>query len=68
VNTQPNPRRGIMVTFEIVSSIARADATICICFIDGAVANRLVVLDCREEGYESGERLLRKGPGEERKC
>ena len=43
-----------MVTFKIVPSIARADATICICFADGAVADRLVVLDCLEEGYESG--------------
>ena len=52
--TQPNPRPRIMVTFIMVPSIARADATICICFVDGAVADRLVVLDCLEEGYESG--------------
>ena len=38
--TQPNPGRGIMVTFNMVASIARADATICNCFVDGAVANR----------------------------
>ena len=48
--TQPNPRRGIMVTFKMVPSIARADATICICFVDGAVADHLVDLDCLEEG------------------
>jgi hypothetical protein len=52
--TQPNPERGIMVTFKMVPSIARADATIYIYFVDGAVADRLVVLDCLEEGYESG--------------
>lgn len=54
VSTQPNPGRGIIVTFRMVPSIARADATICICFVDGAVADRLVALDCLEEGYESG--------------
>jgi hypothetical protein len=43
--TQPNPGRGIIVTFNMVSSIARANATICICFVDDLVANRLVVLD-----------------------
>jgi hypothetical protein len=53
VNTQPNPGRGIIVTLRMVPSIARADATICICFVDGAVADRLIVLDCLEEGYES---------------
>jgi hypothetical protein len=42
------------VTLRMVPSIARADATICICFVDGAVADRLVVLDCLEEEYESG--------------
>jgi len=47
--TQPNPGRRIMVTFNMAPSIARADATICICFVDGAVADRLVVLDCLEE-------------------
>jgi hypothetical protein len=47
--TQPNLGRGIMVTF-----IARADVTICICFVDSAVTDRLVVLDYLEEGYESG--------------
>ena len=47
--TQPNPRRGIMVTFNMIASMARADATICICFVDGAVADRLVVLDCLEK-------------------
>jgi hypothetical protein len=52
--TQPNPRRGIVVTFKMVPSITRADATICICFVDGAMADRLVVLDCVEEKYNSG--------------
>jgi hypothetical protein len=47
--TQPNPGREIMVTFNMVSSIARADATIFICFVDGAVANRLIVLDYLQE-------------------
>ena len=47
---QPNQGRGIMVTFNMVPSIARANATICIFFVDGAVADRLVVLDCLEEG------------------
>ena len=47
--TQPNPRRGIMVIFNKVPFIACADATICICFVDGAVADRFVVLDCLEE-------------------
>ena len=51
---QPNPGRGIMITFNMLLSIARADATICICFVDGVVADRLVVLDCLEKGYESG--------------
>jgi hypothetical protein len=54
VSTQPNLGRGIIVTFRMVPSIARADATICICFVDGVEAERLVVLDCLEEGYESG--------------
>ena len=51
---QPNPGREIMMTFNMVPSIARVDATICICFVDRAVADRLVVLDCLEEGYEFG--------------
>ena len=37
----------------MATSIARAEATICICFVDGAVADRLVVLDYLEKGYES---------------
>jgi hypothetical protein len=49
VSTHPNLGRGIMVTFKMVSSIARVDATICICFVDGTVADRMVVLDCLEE-------------------
>ena len=48
--TQPNLGRGITVTFKMVMSIACANATICIGFIDGAVADRLVDLDCLEEG------------------
>ena len=52
--TQPNLGRGIMMTFNMVLSIARADATIYICFVDCAVANRLVVLDCLERGYKPG--------------
>ena len=39
-----------MVTFKMVPSIARANATIYICFVDGAVADRLVVLDFLEGG------------------
>jgi hypothetical protein len=54
VSTQPNPGRGIIMTFRMVPSIARADVTICICFVDGGVADHLVVLDCLEEGYEFG--------------
>jgi hypothetical protein len=54
VSTQPNPGREIIVTLRMVPSIARANATIYICFVDGAVADRLVVLDYLEEGYESG--------------
>jgi hypothetical protein len=50
VSTQPNPERGIIATFKIVSSIARADATICICFVDGSVADRIVDLNCLDEG------------------
>ena len=49
VSTQPNPRRGIIVTFKMVPSIARAYATISICFVEGAVAERLVALDCLDE-------------------
>ena len=48
--TEPNPGRGIMVTFKMVSSIARADATICICFVDGAVADCCIDLNCLEIG------------------
>jgi hypothetical protein len=47
--TQPNLGREFIVTFNMVPSIARADATICICFVDGVVADRLVVLICLEE-------------------
>jgi hypothetical protein len=52
--TQPNSGHEIMMTFKMVPSIARTDATICICFVDGAVVDHLVVLDCMEEGYEYG--------------
>jgi hypothetical protein len=52
--TQPNRGRGIMMTSNMVPSIANTDATICICFVDGAVADPLVVLDCLEEGYDFG--------------
>ena len=48
--TQPNPGRGIIVTFNMVAFIARVDATICICFVDGVMANRLIVLNYLEEG------------------
>jgi hypothetical protein len=54
VSTQPNPGRRIIVTLRMVPSIVRADATICIYFEDGAMADRLVVLDCMDEGYEFG--------------
>ena len=37
------------MTFKMVSSIARADATICICFVDVAVADPFVALDCLDE-------------------
>ena len=46
---QPNPGRDTMVTFNMVATMARADATIYICFVDGAVVDRFVVLDCVEE-------------------
>ena len=46
--TQPNPGRGIMVTFKMDPSIARAKATIYICFVDGAMLDRHVGLDCVE--------------------
>jgi hypothetical protein len=39
-----------MVTFKMVPSIARVDATICICIVDGAVVDRFVDLDCLDEG------------------
>jgi hypothetical protein len=50
---QTNRGREIIVIFRIVPSIARADVTISICFVDGAVVDRLLALDCQEEGYES---------------
>ena len=50
MNTQPNLGRGIMVTFKVVSSIARADVTIIICFADGAKSDCRVNLDCLEVG------------------
>ena len=48
--TQPNPGREIMVTFKMVPSIAHVNVTICIYFVDGVVADRLIDLDCLEEG------------------
>ena len=47
--TQSNTGREIMVTFNMVMSIARVDVTICIFFVDGVVADRLVVLDYLEK-------------------
>ena len=47
---QPNPGHEIIVTFKMVSYIARADVTISICFVDGMVADRLVNLDNLNEG------------------
>ena len=54
MSTQPNLRRGIIVTFKMVPSIARVDATICICFVEDAVTERLVALDCLDEGKSQG--------------
>ena len=48
--TQPNPRRGIMVTFKMDPSIAHIEATICICFVDGAMLDHRVGLDCLKVG------------------
>ena len=70
MSTQLNPGRGIIVIFRMVPSIARADVTICIYFVDGAVLDRLVVLDCMEEEYEfglAGESTPERSRGE-RKC
>ena len=55
--TQPNLGCVIMVTIKMIASIARADATMCIFFVDGAIADRLIDFDCLEEGEES--RLVR---------
>jgi hypothetical protein len=46
---QPKPGREIIVTFKIVPSISRADATICIYFVHDAVTDRLVDLDYLEK-------------------
>ena len=51
--TQPNPRHEIMVTFKMDPSIARAEATICICFVDGVMFDHHVSLDNLEIGLES---------------
>ena len=48
--TQPNPGREIMATFKMDPSIIRAEATICICFVDGTMLDRRVGLDCLEVG------------------
>ena len=50
---QINPRRGIMVTLKMNLFIARADAIIFICFVDGVVEDRLIDLNCLEKGLES---------------
>jgi hypothetical protein len=47
--TQPNSGCGNMVNFNMIPFIACVDAAICICFVNGAVADRLVVLDCLEK-------------------
>ena len=47
--TQLNSGYEIVVTFNIIFSRARANTTICICFVDGAVADYIIVLDCLEE-------------------
>lgn len=46
--TQPNQGREIMITFKMVPSIARADATIFICFVDDVVLDRRVSLEYLE--------------------
>ena len=68
--TQPNPGRAIMVTFNTVLSIFCADATICNYFVDGAVENRLVILDCMEEDKFMGwlECPLLRSQGDEPMC
>ena len=45
---QPNLGRGIMITLKMDPSIAHAEATIFICFVDGAMLDRGVGLDCLE--------------------
>ena len=52
--TQPNPGRGIMVTFKMDPSIARAEVTICIYFVDGVMLDCRVSLDCLEVGSKFG--------------
>ena len=52
--TQLNLRHGIMVTFKRDPSIARAEATICICFVDDAMLDRCIGLDCLEVGSNLG--------------
>ena len=39
-----------MVTFKMDPSKACAEATICICFVDGAMLDRLVSLDYLDAG------------------
>ena len=45
---QSNYEHGIMVIFKMALSIARANATICICFVDDAMSNHLVNFDFLE--------------------
>jgi hypothetical protein len=48
--THPNQGREIMVTFKMDPFIARAEVTICICFVDGVMLDRHISLDCLEVG------------------
>ena len=43
--TQPNLGRGIMITFKMDPSVAYVDATIYICFVNGAVLDHCMGLD-----------------------
>ena len=48
--TQPKPGHGIMFTFKMDPSIARAEVTICICFVDAAMLDCCISLDCLKVG------------------
>ena len=50
MTTQPNLVCEMMVQFKMVMSIARADATIRICFVNDAVADRLIELAYMDKG------------------